>query len=279
MRKVDDTVFRTMHLWCGALALLLSVAGCAATSARPSGAAKASGATAVLARVPFVDTYCTTEDPRFSERPSPDPLGRKFHIAFLQLSIVDRDPKETDAQRVKDMSHGKNTWMCFRQQAEDSASARNLKQSESLAKSFQDYMKASRRYLELRMDGMRFANPSVQRFVRARNDGEALSGELSQRYPNLFSADPGAFPLDVIVLMARSPDPASMATCFEAWLVGLPEHAALADARKPGGIFRADRGYPSPWDAIAAALFKLSDNQFEGLEPANPLDHAWLEEE
>lgn len=280
MTMVDGPVFRGVRLGCGALALLLSVAGCEAPPARPSGTAQASKAASVPARVPFVDTYCTAEDPRFAERPSPDPLGRKFRVAFLQLSIVERDPKEADAKRVQDMSGGQmRTWMCFRQQAEDSPSARNLKASEDLAKSFQNYMKSSRSYRELRMDGMRFADPVVQRFVKARNDGEALSGELSQRYPNLFSADSGAFPLDVIVLMARSPDPASMATCFEAWLVGLPEHADLADARKPWGIFQADRGYPSPWDAIAAALFKLSDAQFKGLEPANPLDHAWLEEE
>ena len=46
---------------------------------------------------------------------------------------------------------------------------------------------------------------------------------------------------------------------------------------KKKAVFPVEEGWLSPYDAIAAALFKLSAEQFSGLEAANPNDHYWIE--
>ena len=110
---------------------------------------------------------------------------------------------------------------------------------------------------------------------------QRVNATLAQRFPALFSTDASAFPLDVIMVFAfQGSGNVRNRSLYEAWLLGLPDHATITfqDACKACAVFKAERGWTDPYDAIAASLFKLSTAQWDRLEPANPNDHSWRKE-
>lgn len=267
-----------MATWLAVVPLAVGLAaggGCAG----PSGAA---GKDVPLRRPP-VDGHYTGVKPDFAGRFNPDPLGRKFRVAFLTLQSCERHDGETDDDRVERMMVTfARHWMVFREQAAQSkAATRELNVHSELGKAFRASLIASRKShettLQWHLSSRKIVDPDARAFAWFRDNLTLLNAELEELYPNLFSSDESAFPLDIVLLMAWSPASDPVESLYEAWVVGLPEHAVLEGWRARGGIFRAEEGYTDPHDAIAAALFKLTDGQFEGLAPANPRDHDWLE--
>lgn len=221
--------------------------------------------------------YYTGEVPHFSEKGNPDPRGRTFRIAYLQTIFDDKCPAPDMAKKriESHLAMFANPYMGLREQLEKksySGQLLNLQRKVAISQC---------ELWEIVNNGVQrgyTSHPEDAAFAAKRHDLDGLNAELERRYPQLFSTSKLAFPLDVVICGAFSSGRVRTRSLYEAWCIGLPEHAILeGDWYHDGMLFKAEEGWISPYDAIAAALFKLSAEQFEGLEPANPNDHFWLE--
>lgn len=292
---------------------------------------------------PRPDGYYTGVEPKFAERGNPDPLGRKFRVAFLQafphpcmyipnnLGYNDRvlfrkvfpdssahlteyrgqpgyhlDTGELRPAVEKELAAPVFSIMPCREQAVDSQALKRHLEIDS-PEGVQTLRKTGIEQCRLgeRVIAQFLANtydPDMTYSMSSPVDHAFLEGypseawtrklnqELAARYPALFSSDVSAFPLDVWIVVAFDRSgrecfarygPERIRSLYEAWLLGLPEHAAVTfhDTVTQGAVFPAVQAYTDPYDAIAAAVFKLTEAQLEGLEPANPNDHIASEEE
>lgn len=244
---------------------------------------------------PPVDGHYAGKSHDFAGRFNPDPLGRKFRVAYLTPDLVKVDhamgPQALQWVLVQDLSVTFQGYMAFREQARNNERA-EMRRNESE----RDFLKAHFAFSETqishclaaaevaKMQGGRgrlmfdfsyLLGESVPyEFMSHRHDMDSLNAQLASRYPNLFTTESSGFPLDVAMLGFYVPQNAPPFTRarFEAWLMGLPEDAVQLR------IFEAEEAFLDPYEAVAAAVFKLTDEQFEGLEPANPKDHEWLEQ-
>ncbi len=269
--------------FCGALAaaMLLAFAGmgCATGMATPK---------KPITHVPPVpDGYYTGNAPDFAFRFNPDPLGRKFRVAHLLLDFSNWESGKT-ARECANPAAVAILYLPLREQAAQSPRAVDIRRKNG-EQSIRDLCKTF-----YGPDGLvagtlnRIANASSttetdRAFLQRHwHDMDALNRELERHYPNLFSTEESAFPLDVVVtIVFDSTLGKRKNSLYEGWLVGVPEHARIvekkADGRAPD-YFPATEAFTNPCEAIAAALFKLGDEEFEGLERANPRDYEWLEE-
>ncbi len=293
-----------------AMAKTRAAVALALVAAAVSGCAEFGGPREIRWIDPPADGYYTGTAPQFAQRRNPDSQGRKFRVAFLQafpktctyvqegLYIGSRRPgvrlEEGNLREIVEKKLQGTAFhvMPFREQARDSeAHAYYLNGSPGL------YRAAQKTGLSLYSGDegligqflMNADDPTMLNSIAGPVDRAFLSGwpsaawtrrlnaELEMRYPEVFSSDASAFPLDVWIVVAFDrTGQERVRSLYEAWLLGLPEHATITfqDTLKPGAIFRAEQAYTDPYDAIAAAVFKLTAQQLENLDPANPNDHV-----
>lgn len=244
---------------------------------------------------PQPDGYYTGGHPDFAKRFNPDPQGRKFCVAYLRICLKDIEGLtggtaiKADAEKAMDVFYG--SYMGFREQAKDSHRGQYYKTSKEMFDTGQASVKSNFAYEKSKIElyvaaahlvavggwnanGGVLGEPVPSEFAKHWEDMAFLNAELATRYPNLFTSDESGFPLDLTMIGLYKKDNPVERTRFEAWCVGLPEHANIGWEN----VFKPSEVFLDPYEAVAAALFKLTDEQFEGLEPANPKDHDWLEE-
>lgn len=259
---------------------------------------------------PPISDYYPGESTDFSIYAPSDPQGRKFRIAYIRVICKQCKNPEMAKQVIEHAAAGfALSYMGLREQ-----NASNYHSEGSLLQAFRGNAKAAMKYDEAvvksyldspnqlidayydylhhfknrtRRDGMTYSlgregrSWKVDRcdFIKLRHNIQDLNMALEALYPHLFSTEESAFPLDVLLVMACNRDEKPpMKAISEAWLIGLPEHANLVgnEYYNDGKLFPAERGWLSPYEATAAALFKLTSEQWDGLEPANPYDHSWI---
>ena len=248
---------------------------------------------------PEPDGYYTGERPDFANRFNPDPQGRKFRVAYLCIRLESIEGKvggeaiETAAENAMSLFYG--TYMRFREQAtrfrEQTMASRQGQNDQKLEDAFRASVKSGFSYERSNIkyhlaaanlvaaggwdaNGGVLGEPTPHEFARHCEDMEFLNAELASRYPDLFTTDESGFPLDIAMIGLYTQGYPFVRTRFEAWCIGLPEHANVGW----NYAFQASEVFLDPYDSIADAVFQLTDEQFEGLEPANPKDHDWLEE-
>ena len=239
---------------------------------------------------PQPDGYYTGGRADSAYRSNPDPLGRKFRVAYLSVYAT---KWEYSANARREMSAAVKgdvafRYMALREQAENSPARNAL--SDGMVRAQAAACRSGRTFVLTWLANARdpkklysMASPRDQAFLAGYPGPDWLrriNSELAARYPSLFSPEADAFPLDVVVeiLFDGSGNTRRRSLC-EAWLLGIPEHASITyhDTVTDDAIFKAEEGFLDPHDAIAAAVSKLTEAQLEGLEPANPRDHEWLE--
>lgn len=245
---------------------------------------------------PEPDGYYTGELADFANRFNPDPKGRKFRVAYLRLDmesiegVAGGDAIKSAVE--KSMNADFEVYMAFREQAKASPRGQYFQENNELGNGFRrnikNFFTSDRLKIKVylasadvvaaggtdKLGGI-LGEPTPYEFAQHWEDMDYLNAELTSRYPRLFTTDESGFPLDIVMIgLYRMGNPV-VRMRFESWCVGLPEHANI-DWRQR--VFKPSEAFLDPYDAIAAALFKLTDKQFEGLEPANPNDHNWLEE-
>ena len=247
--------------------------------------------------VEFVDPprsdYYTGAVPDFSIRQSPYRNGRKFRVANLLVATgnVELSPDAKTGMEDLVRENFANYYMRIRRQAADSPARKSMtprifNATRSVVVSFNAYYAENTAKLIANSQ-----NPRMKYSIAAPVDQSFLNGygtkrwirevndELIRRHPNLFSDDETAFPVDIVMGMLYDGNGRQRSrSLYEAWLVGLPEHANITpeDCYKNGGIFQAEQGYCDPYDTIAAALFKVNSSQLDWIEPANPEDYEWI---
>lgn len=236
---------------------------------------------------PKPDGYYKGTAPDFASRLNPDPLGRKFRTAHLLLDLSNWENGKSPRECASTAAAG-ILYLPLREQAAQSPRALDIR-SKGGVETMRDLCKTfygpEGPFAEV-FDRIAKASDSTETdrtfLNRYRHDMGALNRELERRYPNLFSTEESAFPLDVLVtILFDSTVGERRNSLFEGWLIGVPEHAHIIEKNPDGSTpayFPATEAFTDPCEAIAAALFKLTDAQFEGLERANPRDYEWLEE-
>lgn len=294
-----NTMKRVAQAWAAALALVV-VAG--------SGCMALYGPRAIQWSNPQLDGYYTGIDPRFATRRNPDPQGRKFRVAFIQvfshackyipnnMGIGNRpgyhlEEGELRAVVEKELKGAAYNVMPFREQALESGAHKYYLDSPDLYRAARKTAHSKygaeealvAKFLANTYDPRKaysMASPIDHAFLEGWPSAawtRKLNAELEMRYPEVFSSDASAFPLDVWLVVAfDAAGPQRVRSLYEAWLLGVPEHATITfhDTVTEGAIFQAEQAHTDPYDAIAAAVFKLSAEQLENLEPANPNDHV-----
>lgn len=239
---------------------------------------------------PIPNGYFTGEIPDFGTKQTLDPMNRKFRVAYLQVFAT---RCEDFASAAKVMEEGikddvASQYMALREQAADSHARKFLtpqmyEANKSVAQSGSTFINV---WLANSRDPRKLYTMSspVEHAFLADYPSEGwlakVNADLAAKYPNLFSNDSSAWPIDLVMeVIFDGTGQQRTYSLYEAWILGLPEHALITfgDTVNAGAIFKAQRGFVSPLDAIAAALLKLSPEQWEGLEPANPNDHSWLQ--
>lgn len=246
---------------------------------------------------PEPDGYYTGEPPDFACRFNPDPLERKFRVAYLRLRLESveglggGEAIKAAAEKGADNFYG--DYMGFREQARESprGQSNHAPENKGLSDAFRGSIKSRFSYERSNISyflsaadmlaaggwsgaGGVLGEPVTREFARHWEDMRFLNAELAARYPGIFTTDESGFPLDVVMIGLYVKGYPPVRTRFEAWLVGLPEHA---DIKGYIGFFKPSEVFLDPYDAIAAAVFKVSYEQFGGLAPANPKDHDWTE--
>ena len=292
-----------LQLLLPALAAALLGSGCATRQYIPS----------ISLVDPTPDGYFTDEKHDFNSQMTLDPQQRKFRIEYLWVEmnyLASHDsPKAAIKAGTKIIFF---PYMGLREQAQSSdwgkfCTGGKGSQREEAAKGV---TKSIRSHSPLTLEWIRYKKE--REFVKQCNDVVAINGELSRRFPNLFTTDPSGFPLTILLCGAfgttRGPEGVVQPkTIYEAWLIGIPEHADLKNEYDPDTFlatlrqsltyakdlhltiaispltpdpraFPQTEAFTDPYDAFAASLFKLSPEQWESLDPANPDDYLWLSE-
>lgn len=242
---------------------------------------------------PPVTSYFTGEVPDFANRQTKDPQSRKIRIANLWVECIaghyvnNADFKKVAAIVESNMRNFALYFLPLRKQAAGSKARMRLSD---------DMVAAQQKGCRYRRNSVLFEKykysvpgkykytmmyPSDWEFLDGYPGEEWIQGvnaELSNRYPNLFSMGDDAFPVDAVLALVHDPVGGErIKTVFEAWLLGVPFHAEIiTEDFRDGRIFKADRAFMDPHDALSAALFKLSESDWEGLEKSNPDDFSWL---
>ena len=232
---------------------------------------------------PPVGEYFKGSTPDLNAKPPLDPINRKFRLAYLWTEYAKAGAD--DALRKRAVEEKMHTFMWGYMSLREQASGSRL---HSIVAGTPAVEAAQRNvaiglsegtFIDLFLEKGTVGDPIGRTFGERRSDVAAIAAELAARYPNLFTTDDDGFPLDVVICgVFTAPWEMRVKTAFEAWLIGTPEHADLADwdVSKPQSGFTASECFLDPYEAIAAAVHKLSRMQFEWLEPANPKDHDWL---
>ena len=281
-----------------ALAIAVLGSGCVA----PQGTQRGSNTVAppVIYEAPIPDGYYTGTNHGFESRSLLDPHGRKFRIGRIVAFLVDVTPSQ-QAVRARSEDPGKPIpldnaktaiekrmadfvlYMALREQAENSHAFGALggTKGSPLETSSKEYFKAKTRVDELKQKTSELKDEKAIRLLSDyRSRPDSMTFDLAYLYPTVFSTDSDAFPIDIAVCCAHSRFGTHRSRpIYEGFVIGLPEHASLGgwDFQKPGVVFPAVEAFADPLEAVAAALFKLTPEQIEGLEPSNPNDHDWLE--
>ena len=256
---------------------------------------------------PAKDGYYKAIDHHFEAMHLPDPRQRKFKVARFTTLLVEAPPSmeclhaaakgkiqpiymADAAAAIREGMRQFTTLMALREQAAGSfayraiggepgskldAAARELARAKlrrfrAFAASAVADAKAAQMYPANSLG----EEKAIRLWDVYRNNPSALTAELARRYPNAFSTDAGAFPLDIVICGAwTKPGFRISAPVYEAFALGLPEHAQLAGWKSNDeGVFETSEGFADPVDAVAAALFRLSAEQLDGIQPMNPKD-------
>lgn len=239
---------------------------------------------------PPVSTYYRGGTPDFASKGNPDPLGRKFRIGNIWIEICRCADFFAPGVGIEEdvASNVAKNFMPLRSQASASEAYTKLKPDLLAAKKesaiyrfnfilFEQYKNTMPGKYKYNM-----ASPSDIAFLDGYPSGDwlwRLNNELSTRFPSLFSNDSEAFPVDAVLCIAYDGIGANRKESIsEAWLLGLPQHGSLTttDCNGKTALFNAKEGFTSHYDALAAALFKLSPPQWDQLARSNPDDFAWL---
>ena len=238
---------------------------------------------------PPVGDYYKGGAPDFASRSNPDPKSRKIRIGNIWIDTSFCDDFHNAKDKVEECSAIiASNFMPLREQSKHTPAFTELESPDLVA--------AMRDISIYWFNGVLFEQYKSERpFKYAyamvnRADLDFLSGypaqdwlwhlnsELANRYPSLFSLSDDAFPVDVFVVMLYDGRGTHRSeTLYEAWILGVPQHGSLTrKCRRKGEVFKGEEGFTSPYDALVAALFKLSAWQWEELQPSNPNDFAWL---
>lgn len=262
---------------------------------------------------PARDGYYTGANHHFEARKLPGSLSRRFKVARLTTLLVEA-PASVEcihavAKGVKQpiymadaaaaIQKRMNQFafvMTLREQAVGSLAYKAVRgesgssldvAAHNLARAMLDAFRAD---AELAVNNAKRANmfpanslgeeKAIRLWDVYRKNPSALTAELAHRYPNAFSTASDAFPLDIVICGAwTKPGFRISAPVYEAFALGLPEHAQLAgwQPRNNGGVFETSEAFADPVDAVAAAVFRLSAEQLDGLQPMNPNDGCLFE--
>lgn len=242
---------------------------------------------------PPVTSYFTGEVPDFANRQTKDPQTRKIRIANLWVECIAghyvniADFKKVAGAVENKMSDFAFEFLPLRKQA--AGSKARLRLSDDMVAALQKVCRYRRN--SVLFEKYKYSVPGKYKYTMMYpSDWEFLDGypgeewlhrvnaELSNRYPNLFSMEDDAFPVDAVMALVHDPvGGGRIKTVYEAWLLGVPFHAEIiTEDFREGRIFKADRAFLDPHEALAASLFKLSESDWEGLEKGNPNDFSWL---
>lgn len=242
---------------------------------------------------PPLSDYYQGEASGFDYRSAPGSTSRKYRVVNLQLAThnIERYPDINAGVESEIQRDFAQYYMPCREQASASPvrcdmTQRQLDASRSVIVSFNAFYAKNTAKLIANSENPRMtysiANPIDQTFLRGYGSKRwirEINDELVRRYPNLFSNDETAFPVDLLMeMMYDGSGRRRTRSLYEAWLVGLPEHAdiTIGDCVNPGRLFKAKQAYTNPYDAIAAAIFKEDASRLDWMEPANPSDYEWI---
>lgn len=232
---------------------------------------------------PPVGEYFKGSTPNLNAKPALDPANRKFRLAYLWTEYARAGADNASSKKAVEekMHFFMYLYMSLREQASKSRHHDIFAGTPALEAAMRKAAISGSEgpFIDLFLEKGTVGDPVGRAFGERRSDVPAIAAELAARYPNLFTTDDDGFPLDVVICgVFTAPWEMRVKTAFEAWLIGTPEHADLADwdSSNSQSGFTASECFLDPYEAIAAAVHKLTRLQFEWLEPANPKDHDWL---
>lgn len=292
-----------MAMWAVLGFLLAAGSGCMAPMLVGGGAASSVD--------PAPNGYYTGESHDFAARANPDPLGRKFRVAYVRAHFIPTDVTsdlarmrkafmEMDSEEVtrkafmKATEEDKLRMASMREETDEVPTVEELKEAVGL--SMTSFL-STNAVFGLKQSMTEARNPlNTKPHVVTTYDGEAirrlpgglrailgesiwqcfrdvnlLNVELEKRYPNLFTTGGNGFPLSLAMIGLYSSKNPDIRTCYEAWAIGVPEDGEWVRPLEAGEAFI------DAYEASAAALLALTEEQCEGLERAEPGRRIWQE--
>lgn len=228
---------------------------------------------------PEPNGYYTGKNHDFANRANPDPLERKFHVAYLRVTFLPTDAAPELARlREENPLKGAPTVEELKEIVRETLAVNLSSNAVFAMKSMYENMPA--RGLKPRIlptidseAGPRL--PGAQRAIFGESiwscgmDVNRFNGELEKRYPNFFTTGGDGFPLALAMVGLYSSQKPEIRTCYEAWVVGVPEDGEWVRPLQAGEAFI------DAYEACAAAVLALTEDQLEGLEKAEQGRRIW----
>lgn len=228
---------------------------------------------------PEPNGYYTGEVHDFAARANPDPLGRKFQVAYLRVHFMPTDVAPDMARlREENPLAGAPTVEELKQIVGETLAMYLSPDTVSAMKSMYANMPAwaVKPRIFPTIDGEAAPRlPGAQRAIFGESirqcgmDVNRFNAELEKRYPNLFTTGGNGFPLTLAMVGLYSSQNPDVRTCYEAWVIGVPEDGGWV---RP---LQAEEAFLDAWEASAAAVLALTEDQFEGLERAEFGRRIW----
>lgn len=228
---------------------------------------------------PEPNGYYTGETHDFASQANPDPNGRKFRVAFLRAHFIPVDAA-SDVAKAKGITSADAvpTVEELKTAAGESLAAFLDKRAiVNLSESWKQ-ISAAKPHVVTTYDSESIPRlPNGLRAILGESIWQCfrnvsiLNAELASRYPNLFTTKESGFPLALAMIGFYSVENPDIKTCYEAWIIGLPDDGEWVRS------LQSEEAFCDAYDASAASLFKLTSEQFKGLEPAAPGRRIWQE--
>lgn len=230
---------------------------------------------------PEPNGYYTGKNHDFANRANPDPLERKFHVAYLRVHFMPTDAAPDMARRREENPLvGAPTVEELKQIVGETLAMYLSPDTVSSMKSMYANLPswAVKPRLFPTIDGEAAPRlPGAQRTIFGESiwqcgmDVNRFNAELEKRYPQLFTTAGNGFPLTLAMVGLYSSQNPDIRTCYEAWVIGVPEDGEWVRPLQAGEAFI------DAWEASAAAVFALTEDQLEGLERAESGQRIWQE--
>lgn len=228
---------------------------------------------------PEPNGYYTGDSHDFAARANPDPLGRKFQVGYLRVHFMPTDVAPDMARlREENPLAGAPTVEELKQIVGETLAMYLSPDTVSAMKSMYANMPAwaVKPRIFPTIDGEAAPRlPGAQRAIFGESiwqcgmDVNRLNGELEKRYPHLFTTGGNGFPLALAMVGLYSSQNPDIRTCYEAWVIGVPEDGEWV---RP---LRATEAFIDAYEACAAAVLALTEDQFEGVERAEFGRRIW----